>query len=204
MVNRLPAALMLACLGATSEVVAQIQTTPQGGTIDVRLVEESKNPWIEPATIFGLLGILGGLGGVLLQQYWHRVDERRKAELADRERLQAHVFDSLKWFEGKTQKRSIGIAVIEGNWDKFPDVQRTWLAVLTNQAVYLLVESGQQDAAHERANLQRIMDLLIRGITALSAEQNSSIRNAIKENRSGKGLRGIDKNLLDKWDTTFT
>jgi len=204
LVNRLLATLLfLACLGNAFSATAQLPALQQGGTIDVRLLGESKNPWTEPTTIFGLLGILGGFGGVLIQRYWHRLDERKKAEQAERARLQAHVFDSLKWFEGKTQKRSIGIAVIEGNWDKFPDLQPTWLAILTNQAVYLLAESGQANAAHEQANLQRIIDLLIRTTNALSSPQKGSIRDAIANNRKGKGLQGIDSALLTTWDNAF-
>jgi hypothetical protein len=197
----LAALLFLACLGNAFSAMAQ--TLQPGGTIDVRLLNSPTNPWTEPTTIFGLLGILGGLGGVLLQRYWHRLDERKKAEQDERARLQAHVFDSLRWFEGKTQKRSIGIAIIEGNWDQFPDLQPTWLAILTNQAVYLLAESGQANAAHEQANLQRILDLLISATTSLSSAQKSSIREAIASNRNGKGLQGLDRSSLDRWDKTL-
>ena len=90
-----------------------------------------------------------------------------------------HVLDSLRWFEGKTQRRSIGISVIEGNWARFPDLQGTWTAVLANQAVYLLSESGQDDAWHERANLQRIMRLLCRPEVQLSDDQRDSLMDAI-------------------------
>jgi len=67
----------------------------------------------------------------------------------------------LHWFEGDTQKRSLGIAVIEANWNSAKSLHRTWTAVLTNQALYLLSQSGQGEAVHEIANLKRIMNLLL-------------------------------------------
>lgn len=196
--------LLTLCLMNSSGLIAQPLTPQKGDTIDVRILGESKNPWIEPSTIFGVLGILGGLAGVLVQRYWYRLDEQRKNELAIRERLQAHVFDSLKWFEGHTQKRNIGIAVIEANWNKFEEMQPTWRAILTNQAVYLLAESGQSDASHELANLERIMTLLIRTIDRLSNEQKEDIKQAIANNRDkNKGLRGIKSELITIWDSNL-
>lgn len=177
------------------------QPAQQAERIDVRLLSDPRNPWAEPATMIGLLGVVGGILGVMIQRHWHRQDEERAAERAERDRLQAHVLNSLKWFEGKTQKRSIGIAVIEGNWEQFADLQPTWIAVLTNQAVYLLAQSGQADAAHERANLARIMTLLRRRGASVSPEQGVSLVEAIDENRQGAGLRGIASKTLDEWDT---
>jgi hypothetical protein len=192
------------CLLVCSDASAQVPTQAQAGTIDVRIVGEPRNPWTEPSTILGVIGVLGGLGGVLLQQHWHRNDQEKAAARAERERLQAHVFDSLKWFEGRSQKRSIGIAVIEGNWSTFDDMRPTWLAILTNQAVYLLAESDSKDASHERANLDRITRLLVCHPATLSADQNSSIGHAIEENRSGKRLRGIETESLDDWKSKLS
>jgi hypothetical protein len=197
--KRLPAALLLlAGLAGSVGLFAQSPTPPQA--IDVRLIGESKNTWKEPTTIFGLLGVVGGIGGVLLQRYWHRIDERKRFELVERDVLRRHVLDSLKWFEGKTQKRSIGIAVIEGNWETFEDLRPTWLAILTNQAVYLLAKPVKGNTAHERVNLERIMNLLLQESAALRSDQKEYIRDAIYQNRDGKGLREIEKELLEEWD----
>ena len=171
--------------------------------IDVKLLSDPQNPWTEPSTVIGMLGVLGGITGILIQRLWHRRDEQRSAERAVRDRLQAHVLDSLKWFEGKTQKRSIGIAVVEGNWDNFAELRLTWLAVLTNQAVYLLAESGQDDAAHERSNLNRIMTLLSQPESNVSLDQRKSLVDAIEKNIDGAGLKGIDRTLLNSWRKRF-
>ncbi len=275
------ALLITACFANPSGLMAQVPPPQQGSTIDVRLLGESKNPWTEPSTIFGLVGTVGGLVGMLVQRLLQLRDEQRKNLQAERERLQFHLFDSLKWFEGRTQKRSIGIAVIEANWKTVEAMRPTWLAVLTNQAVYLLTKtekteemeeskksekSDESDAAHEIANLERIMNLLNKAIPGsqsnalksensnpsdaahkranlelimtflckaipdsailclnkykgytdlgrqskpriavptLSAEQMSSIQKAIKENRAGKGLRGIEDGTINNWADWF-
>ena len=147
---------------------------------------------MEPGTILGALGVLGGIAGMLLQQYWHRRD-------AERARLQAHFLDSLKWFEGKTQKRSIGTAVVEGNWDRFSDLRPMWIPILTNQAGYLLAESGQEDAFHELENLNRIMRLLLAAPHSLTRDQKEGIRAAIDRNAKGEGLKGLNSETLKKW-----
>jgi hypothetical protein len=196
--------------------------------IEVHLRSEPKNAWLEPATIAALLGSLGGIVGILVQRMWHRKDEQRllgraaedrraaeedrraaeerldkerqlAQERAEREKFLVHVLDSLRWFEGKTQKRSIGIGVVEGNWLRFPDLQGTWTAILTNQAVYLLSESDQKDASHERANLHRIMRLLCKPGVQFSEDQRDSLIEALRKNAAGQGLSGISESDRGKW-----
>jgi len=198
------AALIASALAAAAFAQDPVAATAQQPErIDVRLLSDPRNPWTEPATVIGVLGVLGGIVGVLIQRLWHRRDEQRLAERAERDRLQAHILDSLKWFEGKTQKRSIGIAVIEGNWNRFADVRLTWLAVLTNQAVYLLAKAGQDDAAHERSNLTRIMALISRTDASVSPEQRASLVEALDKNERGVGLRGLDPDTLHGWRDKF-
>jgi hypothetical protein len=76
--------------------------------------------------------------------------------------------DSLGWFEGGTQKRNIGIAIVESEWDKKDnkDFRSRWTSVLTNQAVYLLTRKPtkgkeKEPVFHEEQNLIRIMDILM-------------------------------------------
>jgi len=173
-------------------------------TIRVQVVSEPKNPWVEPSALFGVLGILGGVAGVLLQRFWHRRDSERAAERAERDRVQAHVLDSLKWFEGKSQKRSIGIAVVEGNWARFPDLHSTWAAVLVNQAVYLLAESGQDDAKHEIDNFYRIQTLLNQPDANMTSLQKQAIAAAITRNAAGDGLKGLNRKMLEDWRSALS
>jgi hypothetical protein len=134
-----------------------------------------------------------------------RLDKERQLaqERAEREKFLAHVLDSLHWFEGKTQPRSIGIGVVEGNWPRFPELQGTWTAILTNQAVYLLSVSGQKDASHERANLHRIMRLLCKPEVQFSEDQRDSLIEALHKNAAGQGLRGISESDRGKWEKSI-
>jgi len=48
-------------------------------SIEVRLKSDDRSPWHEwydPSAVLGVVGVLGGLAGVLIQRYWHRIDER--------------------------------------------------------------------------------------------------------------------------------
>lgn len=192
---------LLTLLGASLFAFAQTKPQAMSGNqpIEVHIVGDPKgSPWTAPETLLGALGIVGGIGGMLIQRYWQRQDERAARITAERDRLQFHVLESLKWFAGKTQKRSIGISVIEGNIDQFPKLRPTWSALLTNQAVYLLTESHQKDAAHEISNLDRIMMLLLK--SGISDEQRLALIDAIMLNREGKGLR-LDSKKLETWES---
>ena len=210
---------LLLPLAAASQVLPA--TVAASGPIEVLIRNEAKNVWLEPTTLIGVLGALGGLVAVLVQRYWHRKDDelsrsraaedRRRAderldnerqvarETAEREKFLSHALDSLRWFEGKTQRRSIGIGIVEGNWVRFPELQCTWTAVLANQAVYLLSESGEDDAQHEVANLHRIMGLLSRAEVRFSQVQCESLSAALQKNAKGAGLRGVTDIDRAKW-----
>jgi hypothetical protein len=156
-----------------------------------------------PATLMGILGVAGGIGGILVQRWWQRQDKRLDAERSQRDRLQSHVLDSLKWFEGRTQKRSIGISVIEGNWAAFPELHLTWISVLTNQVVYLLAESEEGDSLNELANLDRMMDLLSQARARMTVAQVRAVRDALEKNERGRhGLRIADVKRRE-WQQAF-
>jgi hypothetical protein len=72
------------------------------------------------------------------------------------------LLNALGYLTGGTQKRSIGIAIIEGMWDSSKKFRSSLVPALTNQAVYLLLESGQGEARHEFHNWIRIMKLILR------------------------------------------
>jgi hypothetical protein len=195
------------CAGCYSALVAQPNQSPPS-RVEVWLKSDPGNPWLEwvkPSTLLGFVGGLGGIVGMLIQRSWQRRDEEKAAQRAERDRLQAHVLDSLKWFEGRTQKRSIGIAVIEGNWSLFTALQPTWIAILVNQAVYLLAQSREtEDAALEQQNLKRIMDLLLLARTKVAEAQKKGLSDALGENLAGRGLRGMTEDEIQKWHQAFS
>ncbi len=77
-----------------------------------------------------------------------------------RERQQT-LIHALEYLTGGSQKRSIGIAPIEGLWYKGHPNHRAIIPALTNQAVYLLLETDSK-GRHQFHNWLRIMDLILR------------------------------------------
>lgn len=114
-----------------------------------------------------------------------RLEETQRYQL-EIER-QTHLYEALHWFEGKAQKRSIGIAVIEANWDSTKGFHKTWTSILTNQAIYLLRRSEQEDSAHEIANLKRIMELLETHKAECSESELKQLGEALRLKLEAKG-----------------
>ena len=80
--------------------------------------------------------------------------ERRASQKADL------LLKTVSYFEGGTQKRSIGIALVEGLLRKDSEHARVLVPLLTNQLVYLLLHPDVEDSVHEERNLVRLCRLL--------------------------------------------
>jgi hypothetical protein len=150
-------------------------------------LRSTSKPW--PETWGGILvGILAAVSGFGVAAY----ASKRAADDARDARLETHLYDALKWFEGTTQKRSIGLSVIEGNWLNAVRIRTTWRGVLINQAAFLL-SSSDTDTEHERQNLDRIRILL----SALSLDQReqAALAHALATRNPGakKGMPNIDE-----------
>jgi len=94
-------------------------------------------------------------------------ERRAQREAEERERAQTRreefLFRALEHFGGKTQERSVGIAIVEAYWAAAPDQVALLVPVLLNQLTYLLavVDTVERsDAAHERINVDRLVRLL--------------------------------------------
>ena len=151
-----------------------------------KIAEPKKNPWTEATTlVVPLLVALGGWFFAAYQAYQTRADQRAarrsQATEAQTARTEQHLFASLDWFSGQTQRRSIGIAVVKANWDKFEHLQPTWLSLLVSQAIYLLTESEAHRKSHELANLENIMARLLASLEKWN--QIARISSAINANR---------------------
>jgi len=125
-------------------------------------------------------------------------EHARETDLREREevRLEELVLKSLEYFTGKTQRRSVGIAIVEGAWGQAPDLHKVFVPLLVNQAVYLLDESGQTDSSHETDNLNRIMALLTRDevVNGYAATTMQPVREALERrgaSRIGKRTKGV-------------
>ena len=71
-----------------------------------------------------------------------------------------NIFYALQYFDGGSQRRSIGIAIVEGYWTETPHLKTIYVPLLVNQAIYLISEAKQAAAKHEINNLDRIITLL--------------------------------------------
>ena len=80
--------------------------------------------------------------------------ERRASQQSDL------LLKTVAYFEGKTQKRSIGIALVEGLLRKNPKQRDVLIPLLTNQFVYLLLHPDVSESVHEERNLVRLYNLL--------------------------------------------
>lgn len=77
-----------------------------------------------------------------------------------RQEKQNTLIRALEYLTGGSQKRSVGIALIEGLWHKKHPYYRAVLPALTNQAVYLLLVTKSK-GPHQSQNFLRIMNLLL-------------------------------------------
>jgi hypothetical protein len=78
------------------------------------------------------------------------------------DRKRETMLKALEHLTGGAQKRSVGIALIEGLWYKGHPFHRAILPALVNQAVYLLFETERGDRRHQIHNWIRIMHLIFR------------------------------------------
>lgn len=214
--------LLLALSLPTGKVIAQGTTSNEPNKVDERAVlsllrethgelrqaldllaarlPDSPRPWKDALPI--VVSLLVALGGWSFGFY-----QMKQAQRATQVgRLEQHLFDSLDWFSGKTQRRSIGIAVVKANWEAFDALHSTWLSVLVSQAIYLLKESKSHHKSHEHANLYAIMNLVLKGRTRLHKSDSDELLTALAENKQNRrdeskhGLKDIDDGYYSTWE----
>jgi hypothetical protein len=96
---------------------------------------------------------MGGWLVVIVQTligYWERKNNHKDEIL----------LKAADYFAGGTQKRSIGISLIEGMIKLNKKYYAVIIPLLTNQFVYLLLQSNTESPIHEERNLVRIFSLL--------------------------------------------
>ena len=98
-----------------------------------------------------VVALVVALGGWVLAAVTTWINYRTQTE--------ATFYQALDWLSGGTQKRSIGIAAIEGSWRR-ARFRRLSLPLLCSSSVYLLLSSNQRDSPQELTNLRRMMALV--------------------------------------------
>lgn len=140
------------------------------------------------------------LGGTLIVLIYNMFDRSRSA------------FDELMsqatgLLTGKTQRRSAGIAIIEGSQRRLIRRKRTWLVAVTgllsSQAVYLLQSSRSGERQDEIFNLKRILELLIKFQSHLSdrapfTELIEILKEPAETGEPGKEDRGLNRSAIKK------
>ena len=97
-------------------------------------------------------------GGWIVAIFLAWLGYRERRELQHTERLMKTV----AYFEGGTQKRSIGLALVEGLLSLRDSHAEVLIPLLANQFVYLLLNPEVRNSVHEERNLVRIFVLLSR------------------------------------------
>ncbi len=128
--------------------------------------------------IFAILGWVLAVTSMLLNFF-----ERKRISNNDL------LLKALGYFEGGTQKRSIGISLIEGLIKEKRDYSNVLIPLLTNQTVYLLLQNKTETRIHEERNVIRIFNLL---------------EELLKNDKSGKNkfhnteiIEAIDRRLIE-------
>ena len=166
------------------------------------------------ATAVGaMLAAIGTAIGFFLKRYWDTRDREAAATRAEaaaieerRTRERDILYGSLKWFEGGTQNRSIGIAVVNLSWSRYSEFHSLWVEVFANQAIYLLAASKRDDKEHEQDNLRRLLDLLQREEQLLAPETRSVLSDTLERKLANKIVDGVVFNdkLKEKAQATLS
>lgn len=102
--------------------------------------------------------IVAAIGGWLLAAIL-AITAYRERQTEQKYRI---LLQALDYLTGGSQKRSIGIALVEGLWERKSQYLRSLLPALINQAVYLLLSTKNGSGRHQFHNWLRIMELILR------------------------------------------
>ncbi|MEZ0386534.1 MAG: hypothetical protein ACAI34_05680, partial [Verrucomicrobium sp.] len=85
----------------------------------------------------------------------------------------------MSYFDGGSQRRSLGIAMVEGVWKYRSSYAQVLVPVLVLQAIYLLRATDNRTAAHEERNLIRILRLLEFMLELVSGDPGADLLDSI-------------------------
>ena len=140
-----------------------------------------------------IAALIGFIGGLIVAAYTFR---QKSEEL---------FLTGLQFLEGGSQKRNLGIAAMELSWTN-KRYRRIITSIFVGVASYLLLESKQEDAAHELKNLDRVMKILTspKGRRNLNSDHESreTLINALEKKKKcpmkDPGL-WIPSEKIDNW-----
>lgn len=114
------------------------------------------------------------------------------------------MIGALDFFTHGSQRRNVGISVVEGAWASIPELRSTLIPLLVNQSIYLLTGSGQGEAEHEIDKLSRMMALVLAPANKEAAQRyypdlRAAVDKAMQPDRpADKGLH-VEPAKLASW-----
>jgi hypothetical protein len=147
----------------------------------------------------GVAAVIGAIAGLIGGFVIAGLNYRQKADEL--------FFKALDYLGGGSQKRILGISAIELYWRKRRH-RNVCIHLLCGSSIYLLRESGQDDAEHERYNLDRMMNLLLQtrvegdlkpSYIALRDSVKKAVEAAPNRPKSTKGL-DVSESKLRGWE----
>lgn len=141
--------------------------------------------------------LIAAAGGWVVALVTLLLNYRQGQAVREEERLAK----TLDYFDGGSQKRSIGISLLEGVWLKNPRYHSILAPLVANQIVYLILSTDSHDAHNER-NLIRLLDIFaqIPSLRANYPDRWGDVCDAISRKWAGerKGIP-LTRSTLQGW-----
>jgi hypothetical protein len=200
-VLRRPAVLttLLCCLSISA---ASAQTPPpaaaqsaasSASAVDTRMAVEGallklllsttkdSNVWLAPTTLTALSSAIVAALSLGLNFYQFSRN-RLDTNTWKRHDSKASRFNSLlmclPWFGNSRQQRSLAIALVQGNWDEFPELRRTWRNAMTGQVVAIISQSATRLDDQDARDLTSLLQLIAADSSSTSERADLEIHAA--------------------------
>lgn len=129
--------------------------------------------WTSPTTANSLaLALIALLSlSFTIYQFWrgrNDAENWRRRDIHAARRLK--LIEALLWFESPTSQRSAALAVVEGHWEEYPDLHRSWLAVIVASTIDIITKPDASLSAKDERDLQRMLKILDRTLARDSVD----------------------------------
>lgn len=120
---------------------------------------------------------------------------RQRSVISKEEKKDEILLKTIEYFTGGSQKRSVGISLIEGLIKEQKSYHDIVAPLLAYQFVYLLLSSDSDAAIHEERNLNRIYPLL-QSIIEFDKTKHWHTRNEVLD-AIGRRLKNAEKSKIN-------